>query len=138
MTKKRWKLMVWVFILTLCVCKPVYAAEESETELLPMAVDAEKTVNLVLSSGSATCVCKVKGDIDDVTKITINMYLQKQNSSGGWATYKSWSGTKSSNVYNMSQTTTISKGTYRVRASVTCYKGTSSQTTSNYSTVKTY
>lgn len=138
MTNKKWKLLAWVLMLSLCFCKPAYAATSSETELVPMTIESRKTVDLTLSSGNATSSCTVIGAGGKVTKITIYMYLQKQNSSGGWSNYKTWSGTKSDNNYTLSKTTAITKGTYRVRASVTCYQGTSSETTSEYSTVKTY
>ena len=138
MTNKKWKLLAWVLVLALCLGKPVYAAANSAEEVIPLTIDSQKIVNLTLSSGNATAECKVFGAGGKVTKITIYMYLQKQNSSGGWSNYKTWSGTKSDNNYTLSKTTANTKGTYRVRASVTCYQGTSSETTSEYSTVKTY
>lgn len=128
-----------IFIATMG-CMNVQASETTQPDetVVPMSINVSKNVTLNISSGVATSSCKVSGNIGDVTKISITMYLQKKSSSGTYSTIQTWSGSKSSNYYNFSKTCSVSKGTYRVKAKITCYKGSTSETTTKYSTVKTY
>lgn len=103
-----------------------------------MSIDSAKSVVLSISANEATVLCNVTGDSGNVTKIAITMYLQKKNSSGVWENYKTWNGSKSGYCYALKKTTLISRGTYRVKAKVTCYKGTTSQTTYHYSASRLY
>ncbi|MGN0333309.1 MAG: hypothetical protein ACI4D9_09885 [Lachnospiraceae bacterium] len=119
-------------------CANVYAANSiEEEEVIPATIDVENTVSLSISSGIATASCKVYGVAGEVTKISISMYLQKK-SSDSYVTVCTWVGSKESNYFNFKKTQSISKGTYRVKAKITCYTGSTSETTTRYSTAKTY
>lgn len=142
MRKKQmiWKIVALALVLVLGLGQPIYslAATTEETEVVPMSIDAQKTLTLSISSGTATASCKVAGDSGDVTKIVIDMYLQRKNSSGTWLNYKSWTGSKSSNIYTMTKTYSVTSGTYRVKARVVCYQGSTTETTYHYTGSKTY
>lgn len=112
---------------------------DTENEgIMPMAVDAKKTATLSISSSTATAVARVSGISKEITKINITMYLQKKTAKGDYQTIKTWNGSKNGNYYNFRKTYTISKGTYRVKAKIVCYKGSKSETAIRFSNVKTH
>lgn len=124
-------------LATVCMTGNAEDIGTDET-VMPQSIDTTKTVTLSISSGTATSACRVTGTSGSVTKISIAMYLQKKSSSGTYSTVHTWSGSKESNYYNFSKSCSVSKGTYRVKAKITCYKGTASETTTKYSSAKTY
>ncbi len=139
MKQKRKVGRIWIGIcLVLCIFINStligYATRGAST----MSIDATKTVTLGRSSGMATASCKVTGNMSRVTKITVVMSLQKQNNSGTWTTVKSWSGTANNNYYNFAKNISVSRGAYRVKANVTCYRRSVSKTSTHYSGTKSY
>lgn len=128
--------------MLLAVSMTGYAADggdsEDGTEIMPMSSGSRTTCTLNISSGTATAKTSVRGESADVTKISIKMELQKKSSSGTYKTIATWSGSKSASSYTLSKKKSVSKGTYRVKASVTCYKGSKSESTVNFSKVRTY
>lgn len=115
------------------------AAESAVEEIEPLSLAASKKVTLTISSaGTAKAVCKVTGDSGGITKIVINMYLQKKNSSGVWENYKSWYSTESSYIHTLTKSCVVSSGTYRVMARVICYNGSDAETSYLYTSAKTY
>lgn len=113
-------------------------ADYEGVKIAPMSVDTSKSVALSITSGTAAASAKVKGTPGEVTKISITMYLQKKSANGSYAAIKTWSGSVQRNYYNFKHTYKVSKGTYRVKAKITCYKGSKSETTTKYSSAKIY
>ena len=87
---------------------------------------------LNISNGTASAYAKVRGNYGTVTKVSANMYLEKYNN-GKWPTVRTWSDSKNSNVFELSRTTSVAKGLYRVRTVFTVYSGTKSETITRYS-----
>ena len=127
-------------IMAVCLCLLLvlamditgYAAEENSSI---MSVDSRTSVGLNISSGVAKAQCLVTGKAGKVTKISLTMYLQKYKA-GGYSTVKTWSGSKSSYIYKLQGSKNVAKGTYRIKAKITCYKGKTSETSYKYSAVK--
>lgn len=139
MKRKRKVGRIWIGIcLVLCIFINSTLIGYANWGASMMSIDATKTVTLGISSGMATASCKITGNMSSVTKITVVMSLQKQNNSGTWTTVKSWSGTANNYYYNFAKTISVSSGTYRVKANVTCYEGAVSKTTTHYSGTKSY
>lgn len=131
--------------MSLCVVLLVsmtgYAADLGDSDgsqIAPMSLDAKKGCSLSISSGTATAATIVRGTSGQITKISIQMELQKKMASGSYTTVKTWSGSKSSSSYTLKRTKTVSKGTYRVKSTITCYDGSKSERTTIFSSVKTY
>ena len=57
---------------------PPLAVDYEGSEIMPMTIDAGKTVSLNVTSGTAAASIRVKGTSGEVTKISITMYLQRQ------------------------------------------------------------
>ena len=57
---------------------PPLAVDYEGSEIMPMTIDAGKTVSLNVTSGTAAASIRVKGTSGEVTKISITMYLQCQ------------------------------------------------------------
>ena len=125
---------VWICLLLFVIAgSSGYAADRDSMSI--MSIDASSNVSLNISSGTAKAQCSVRGDVGKVTKISITMYLQKYKS-GGYSTVKTWSGSKSSYIYKLQGSKNVAKGTYRIKAKITCYKGKTSETSYKYSAVK--
>lgn len=124
--------------MSIMICMTGFAATKEDTVITPMSIDATSNVTLSITLGSATANCRVNGDAGKVTKTSITMELQKKSSSGSYSTVQTWSGSKSSNYYNFKKTKSVSKGTYRVKARITCYNGNKSETKTKFSSAKTY
>lgn len=132
-----WKKLTGILVCVSMLLQMNIVSNAEEDIVVPMSVDAVTSITLSISSGTATAACKVNGDSEKVTKISISMYLQKK-SSDSYVTVCTWVGSKESNYFNFKKTQSISKGTYRVKAKITCYTGSTSETTTRYSTAKTY
>lgn len=109
-----------------------------ENAIRPMAVGADISASLSISSGKATASCKVSGASKKVTKISVTMYLQKKSSKGTYSTIKTWSESKDNYYCYIKKTYNVSRGTYRLKAKVTSYTGSGSETVTKYSGAKTY
>ncbi len=140
--KKNLLTMITAVILSLCMSMMLsvtgYAATGDEDSVIPMSIDGQKTVSLSISSGTATSSVKVKGEPGGITKIAITMYLQKKSSSGSYSTIATWSGSKKSYYYSLKKSKSVSKGTYRVKARITCYKNGKSESSVHFSNTKAY
>jgi len=90
-------------------------------------------VGLKISGNKATCSGVLTGG-SNTTKMAIFMYLQKYDySAGAWKTYASWSEVASGRSVTLSESTTITSGTYRAKMSCWGYNGTLSENTIIYS-----
>lgn len=114
------------------------AADGADTGIKPMSANVKQLAELSISSGTATVTARASGVPGEVTKISITMYLQKKNASGSYSTVKSWKGSKSGTYYRFQKTCRVSKGTYRVKARITSYKGSKSETATVFSSTKQY
>lgn len=112
--------------------------DSADAGIMPMSANARQLAELSISSGTAAVTARASGMPGEVTKISITMYLQKKNSSGSYSTVKSWKGSKSGTYYRFRRTCQVSKGTYRVKARITSYKGSKSETVTKFSSVKKY
>ena len=89
---------------------------------------------LSISGSTAYCSGSLTGTAS-TTKTAIFMYLQKYDySASAWKTYASWSETSDKRYLDINKSTTIVKGTYRVKCSFWGYNGTLSENTIAYST----
>ena len=106
-----------------------------ENMVQPLTISASVTPRLSISGGNASVSTSVSGA--GINKISLTMKLQKKTSSG-WDTVKSWSASKESSSLSLSKSASISKGTYRTYAKVTCTKSGKNETKSYSSTSKKY
>lgn len=111
---------------------------DTGTGVKPMSANVKQLAELSISSGTATVTARASGVPGEVTKISITMYLQKKNASGSYSTVKSWKGSKSGTYYRLQRTCRVSKGTYRIKARITSYKGSKSETATVFSSTKQY
>ena len=107
-----------------------FAGEYGVTPIYDYATEAICQLNI--SNGTASAYAKVRGNYGTVTKVSANMYLEKYNN-GKWPTVRTWSDSKNSNVFELSRTTSVTKGLYRVRTVFTVYSGSKSETITRYS-----
>jgi len=88
---------------------------------------------LSISGSTAHCTGLLTGT-GSTTKVAIFMYLQKYDYSvSAWKTYANWNKTINDDAVTISESTTIGKGTYRVKCSFWAYNGTLSENTIAYS-----
>lgn len=103
------------------ICMPVVADEPAletvdQSSIQLRYVQPESAnVTLSISSGTASCKTSMVSKTSKLLKIT--MSLQKYTS-GSWKTVKTWSGSKTGTLYSLSKKATVSKGKYRVKASM--------------------
>ena len=107
-----------------------FAGEYGVTPIYDYATEAICQLNI--SNGTAAAYSKVRGNYGTVTKVSASMYLEKYNN-GKWPTVRTWSDSKNSNVFELSRTTSVTKGLYRVRTVFTVYSGSKSETITRYS-----
>ena len=83
---------------------------------------------LSISGTTATVNASVDGDSTDATKAEVIAELQVKNGND-WDTITTWRDTRDGNHASVYKTKTISKGnTYRVKATVTVWEGSLSET----------
>lgn len=89
--------------------------------------------SLTISGTTATVDCWVKGKIGSATKAKVIAELQEKNGSS-WTTVRSWTATSNSYKAEVFETATVSRGkTYRVKATVTVWEGSPSDSQIVYS-----
>ena len=92
----------------------------------------DSTCNLNISGSTATVNCSVEGDIDSATKAKVIAELQVKNGSS-WIPVKIWTVTEDSYMAKVKESYTInSSNTYRVKATVTVWEGSQSETQTLY------
>lgn len=139
---------VGMMLCTVCVMSiPVNAEDVDEFEgnvevmeveegyVQPFSLNAVTSPSLSISSGTAKYGVSVYGA--GLSNISVTVKLQKKTSSG-WTSVKSWSASKAGASLSVIKSTSISKGTYRTYAKVTCKKGGKSETHISYSVSKKY
>ncbi len=89
----------------------------------------------ISSNGNADIDVRVRGYSDITTQIKITARLQ-QKYLGRWVTIETFSDTTYGYIANLDETTNVSdSASYRVKATVTAYSGSSSETQTVYSSV---
>jgi hypothetical protein len=89
-------------------------------------VDAQ--TDLMMSNGTATVDCWVKGSISSATKAKAIVELQVKNSSTNWIPVAIWTDTKDAFKASVYESKVVTKGnTYRVKATYTVWEGSQSE-----------
>ena len=93
----------------------------------------DSTCNLNISGSTATVNCSVEGDIDSATKAKVIVELQVKNGSS-WIPVKIWTVEENDYMAKVKESHTINtSNTYRVKATVTVWEGSQSETQTLYS-----
>ena len=89
----------------------------------------------ITTQGAAYCLANVEGYDGITTKIEIQMILQK-SIKRRWTDMATWEGTFYDVVGTLSENTTVTTGTYRVKAIYTVYSGSAYEEITAYSQEK--
>jgi len=91
---------------------------------------------ITVSGSTITVDCWVKGAIGEATKAKVVAELQEKNGQK-WTTIETWTATKNSYKASVYESKTVAKGnTYRVKATVTIWEGSQSESQVVYSAEK--
>ena len=126
--------------LALCACAlmatpaPAFAAQVPEEIVSPfMLLINQADADLTISGETAEVTASVIGIVGTVTKAEVEAELQVKDGSS-WRHVEDWSVSKNSYRASLSETQAVVKGhTYRVKATVTAWKGTQSESKTIYS-----
>lgn len=118
------------------VAIPVINQQESAiAPYMLYIVDAQS--DLYISGRTATADCWVQGQKGDATKAKVVAELQEKSGSS-WSTITTWTDTQNAYKASVYETKSVTAGkTYRVKATVTIWEGTKSETQTVYSAEKT-
>ena len=129
MQKRQVKLlsaMVLLVMLALLAVPSAAIAEEGIAPQLTYIVDAEATMNI--TGTTATVDAWVKGNVLDATKAKMIAELQVKNGNS-WVPVGLWTDTQNDYMAQVYETKSVVKGhTYRVKATVTVWEGSQSET----------
>ena len=134
--------LLTMIVLMLCFSVSAFALEEEP----PVPDDPEEpymytqaiSSTLSISGNTATCLSEIIGKPDWVTKIEITQTLQETFNGISWYYIASWNRTYYSTTAQYVNTkTSISSGNYRVKTEAKVYNGSSYETITAYSTVRT-
>lgn len=92
---------------------------------------SELNVGLTNSSGKAKCTTTVDA-YSNATKIVITMTLQKKTLLW-WSEAETWTSTVNDNFASFTKTASVGSGKYRVKAEITVYSGSASESITKYS-----
>ena len=111
---------------------------QQETAVSPrmMYIEDAKS-NLTISGTKATVTASVSGDLNNATKAKVIAELQLKSGSS-WIPVEIWTVTNNGASAKVYETYTVkSNNTYRVKATVTVWEGSQSETQTVYSSEKT-
>ena len=91
----------------------------------------------ITTNGVAYCTAYAEGHTQLATKVHIKMILQKHTVLW-WSNQETWEGTFNTSYGALSETASVKKGTYRVKAIYTVYSGSASEEIEAFSQEKTY
>lgn len=116
----------------------IFENDQQENSIAPyMLYIRDSSASLAISGTKATVDCSVSGNRTSATKAKVVAELQVKNGSS-WTTVKTWTDTQNDYEAYVYETYTITKGnTYRVKASVTVWEDSLSETQTVYSGEKT-
>ena len=114
------------------------AINQQENAIVPyMLYITEIRSNLSIANRIATTNCWVQGQKGDATKAKVVAELQEKSGSS-WDTIATWTDTQNAYKASVYETKSVTAGkTYRVKATVTIWEGTKSETQTVYSAEKT-
>lgn len=115
-----------------------FTDNQQATEIAPLMLYIEEAKsNLNISGTTATVTANVAGDLNDATKAKVVAELQVKNGSS-WMQVETWTITENNYKAKVDETYSVSKGkTYRVKATVTIWEGSRSETQTVFSNEKT-
>ena len=147
MCKKIFSIVIAI-ALCCCLCIPAQAVENSCLDNIKniekgqivqpyynYTVDAAAT--LQNSSGKAKCTTTVNGYIGTTTKIKTTMTLQRKFVVV-WTDVETWTTTVNDYYSSVTKTTSVTGGTYRVKAECVVYSGSNSETITKYSSERAF
>ena len=110
------------------------SSNQQESSISPyMLYIKDSTCNLRISGSTATVNCSVEGDFDSATKSKVIAELQVKNGSS-WIPVKIWTVEENDYMAKVKESHTINtSNTYRVKATVTVWEGSQSETKTLYS-----
>lgn len=113
------------------------SVNQQENELMPCMTYIQRTgCTLVISGTTAKINCSLTG-ISSSTKAKIIAELQVKNGTN-WIPVKIWTETQDGDEISVDESYSVTKGnTYRVKATVTVWEGSQSETQNLYSSEKT-
>lgn len=121
--KKKWSLILLMLLFCLlfnsnCLAyASVGEGEEHAVAIEPRNTNIKySTISLSLTGGIAKCSASVTGYSSNTSHVSIYLYLQKYSGSG-WSNVASWSDSANGYTLSMYETTNISSGRYRLKAS---------------------
>lgn len=115
---------------------PVNNLQQAESAPFMLYIRDAKS-NLNISGTTATVTASVTGALNSATKAKVIAELQVKSGSN-WLPVKIWTVTENSYKASINETYSVTKGnTYRVKATVTVWEGTPSETQTVYSNEKT-
>lgn len=111
---------------------------QQESSIAPyMLYIADSRCSLSISGTTATVSSSVEGDSFDATKAKVVAELQEKSGSS-WSTIATWTDTQNAYKASVKQTKAVTAGkTYRVKATVTVWEGSLSETQTLYSAERT-
>ena len=112
----------------------VGSIKQTEAEIMPrMQYIVDAYCNLNITNGVASVESWVLGDSVDATKAKVIAELQVKGS-GGWTPVAIWTDTQNDYRASVEESKSVTKGnTYRVKATVTVWEGSKSETQYVYS-----
>lgn len=141
--KKRIISFLTVLVMVFCMSAVTYAEvpttglekpEFEEPGITPQYDYINSCIaSLNISGGTAYCEVDIKGN--HVNKTTITITLQKKTLLW-WSTEKEWTVTSYTINTNAIKTASVGSGTYRVKAEISVYGGTTTESTTIYSAEK--
>lgn len=111
---------------------------QQETGIAPyLLYIMDSRCTLGISGTTATVSCSVEGDSFDATKAKVVAELQVKSGSS-WSSVATWTDTQYSEYASVKQTKSVTAGkTYRVKATVTVWESSLSETQTLYSVERT-
>lgn len=114
------------------IAEPVINQQENEiSPRLTYIVEAE--CDLMIEGTEATVDCWVNGRVNDATKAKVIAELQVKSGEDNWIPVAIWTDTQDGFEASVYETKSVVQGhTYRVKATFTVWKGTQSETLTDY------
>lgn len=142
MSKKIVSFLLAAILLFSCSSISALASDDAERQEDPppakLTYIGMTSVDLWISKGgTATCTASVEG-YKTVTKIVIEMTLQKRFLLIFWTDEITWTQTFYTTQGTLQKTTPVTSGTYRTKAVFTANSGNASETVTGYSSNVTY
>ena len=145
----RKKLMRWL-AAGMALCLPLGAAPAASAAPLPQDAPGfekimpyalyilDSSCTLTISGKTATAKAWVSGYSGEATECQVRMELQQKSGSFAWILVDSWTDRQDGTRASVSETVSMTPGeTYRVKAVVTVWAGSDSETATIYSEIET-